>query len=95
MRLSSTLDYKDWFIAYSPYVDTLHVYSNDLNKKSNEELVDKDFGKFFATFDLHSHELLLFEMKSASQDFGDIDNMDKEHIIKRVKEMIGHYGRTK
>jgi len=88
MIISSQL--KEWSIAYSPYVDTLHVYKNFFNSVPKREQISKDFGKFHVIFNSRDADLLLFEMKHASQSFGDIDNMDKEHIIQKVKGCIEH-----
>lgn len=91
---ASTYKLNDWSIAYSPYVDTLHVYKNILNKKKDKELINKDYGRFIIVLDSNTYQLLLFEMKHASKDFGNIDNMDKRHIIRRVKEMVKNHGNS-
>lgn len=85
----------DWYIAYSPYVDTLHVYRGLVNRKRRNELLDRDYGKFFVIYDSRTLKPLLFEMKSASKVFGNIDNMNKENIIQRVTGYIQDNGNTK
>ncbi len=82
----------DWRVAYSPYVDTLHVYRDLINKKSKEELIDKDYGDYFIIFESDTRKPLLFEMKSASSIFGKIDNMDKKTIIHKVEGYIKNHG---
>lgn len=90
--MPNSIKLNDWSIAYSPYVDTLHVYKNAINKKAKEDLIDKDYGKFHLIVDSKDSQMLLFVMKQASKNFRGIDNMDKEHIILRVKELVRNYG---
>lgn len=90
MNVSSHI--QDWSIAYSPYVDTLHVYKNVFNRVPRKDQIDKDYGQFYIIFNSKDSQLLLFEMKHASKSFGKIDNMQKRHIIQRVEELVNHHG---
>jgi hypothetical protein len=91
MKLVNTSHYNNWYVAYSPYVDTLHVYQDSFNKKNKDEMLNKDVGIFFAIYDSKTSQLLLFEMNQASKYFENIEKMDKEHIIRGVKKLAKNY----
>ena len=86
---------RDWSVKYSPYVDTLHVYKNTFSTIPKSELKDKDYGDFYIVCRTKDSQIILFEMKSASNVFGEIDKMDKEHIIRKVKRYIESHESSK
>lgn len=89
---TSQIRVNDWTIAYSSYVDTLHVYKKIYNQKPKEELISRNYGNFYLVVD-RDMQVMLFEMKQASCNFGNIDLLDKKSIISKVTGYLERYVR--
>jgi hypothetical protein len=77
-----------WNIAYSPYVDTLHLYQSKISSMPDEELRESEIRNTTVVMHLVNDEPLLLELNEASRYLGEIDNMQKKDIIKALEGYI-------
>ena len=76
-----------WIVQYSIYDDDLRVFDERIRTKMTSELYKQDFDLFILFSERVTDELLMIEVKDASQKIDPyIDDFTDNEIIKRVKE---------
>lgn len=82
---------KNWSISYNPYTDIFQIYSNFAFSISNSRLNSFKSGDMIVFLDKKSEAPLLIEFQKAYSHFGNIDNMSKQDIIKKVTGYLTNY----
>lgn len=73
-----------WNLEYSTYIDTLSLFSDEVYSMRSDELLRHDHKNFSIVYSNKSNEPVIFEMRNASRQLGEVDNLTKEDIIQRV-----------
>ena len=80
---------ENWNVRYSHHVGDLTVFSEKigrlgLDKRKTKPLEDD----VFISYNVDTNELLMVEIMDAEKRISDIENLSREALIERVKEII-------
>lgn len=85
-------DIENWIVNYYTYEDILRVFDSRFYTKKYGESIKINYKTFDIIYIKPSLEPIVFEMKEASKSLGNIDNMDKKHIIQGVERLVENHG---
>jgi len=81
---------KNWHIAYNPYTDIFQMYDGTALKTDKSKFNKTALKHGYLYCEKTTNKPLFVEFKNAYDYLGDIENMDKKHIIQKVIGCINH-----
>lgn len=90
----TTKSLSNWKISYNPYSDLFQIFNDTIFKTPDKDLKTEKRGFAVLFYTKDSNKPLMVEFTHAYKYLGDIDNMDKKHIIQSVIGYIDNHGRT-